>query len=140
MGKSKRCWFSKLSEAQLQALAHAAGVVASAAPRQALIASLYGSALAAPYGMTYLSPISMTTDDGSYFELETDRDGGLSMAYIKAQCRERKLSPTGNRFELVLSLLQHDGAGARAAAAHAAAVAEASAKRCEREKKRLRTA
>ena len=138
MGKASRCWFSKLSEPQLHALAHAMGI--AAAPRAALIASLYGSALAAPYGKTYLSPISMTTDDGAYFELETERDGGLPLDYIKAQCRERKLSPTGNRFELVLSLRQPDGAAACAAAAAAAATAEKAAKRCEREKKRLRTA
>ena len=138
MGKASRCWFSKLSESQLLALASAVGI--AAAPRAALIAGLYGSALAAPYGTTYLSPISMTADDGTYFELETERDGGLPMDYIKAQCRERKLSSTGNRFKLVLALLQHDGAAARAAAAQAAAAAEKSAKRCEREKKRLRTA
>lgn len=138
MAKSKRCWFSKLTDAQLYSLAQAVGI--EPAPRFALIARLYNSALAAPYGKTYLSPIGMTMEGGGYCELETDRDGGLSMDDIKVACRERKLSTTGNRFKLVLALLQHDGAGARAAAAAAAASAAERAKRCEREKKRLRVA
>ena len=118
MGKaSKRCWFSKLTDAQLVALAQAVGIAAAPGATHTLVARLHANALAAPYGKTYLSPIGTTSDDGGwYFELATDRDGGLSMDDLKQRCRERKLSPTGNRFKLVLALLQHDGARARAAA------------------------
>jgi hypothetical protein len=143
MGKaSKRSWFSKLTDAQLVELAESVGIDiagCAAAPRTrwraALVARLHANVLATPYGLTYLSP----TNFGSWWELETDRDG-ISMDDIKQQCRERKLSPTGNRFKLVLALLQHDGAGARAAAATAAQAAAVAEKRVEREKKRLRVA
>ena len=76
MGKaSKRCWFSKLTDAQLVALAQAVGIAAAPGATHTLVARLHANALAAPYGKTYLSPIGTTSDDGGwYFELATDRE------------------------------------------------------------------
>jgi hypothetical protein len=139
MGKtSKRCWFSKLTLPQLEALAAAAAVppardLSLHQAKAVLVARLYASPLAAVYGMTYLSPISGV---GGCFELVTDRDGGVSMDTLKAWCRERGVPVTGNRYKLVLALLHHDGAGARGTAA-AAAVKTAQGKKTALEMRKL---
>lgn len=105
---NQRCWYSKLSVEQLQALAAACGFYGCD-----LVMRLHAHPLSAPYGVSYKAQ-----SDGAYFEGD-DGSEGLSLDSLKYLCAERSLPVSGSRFTLVLALLNHDGAPARAAMAAA---------------------
>ena len=105
---NQRCWYSKLSVEQLQALAAACGFYGCD-----LVTRLHAHPLSAPYGVSYKAQ-----SDADFFAGD-DGSEGLSLDSLKYLCAERSLPVSGSRFTLVLALLNHDGAPARAAMAAA---------------------
>jgi hypothetical protein len=102
--KPPGCFYSGLTGAQLAECLRAVNAPVSAANKGELVARLRAHPLSAPYAVEGRAP----TLSRATVEFVGGRDG-LQLADIKERCKEAGVKTSGNKFDLVLRLLQLAG-------------------------------
>lgn len=102
----KRSWFDQCSLQELQQLCKAALLPASE-NKYTLVETLLQAELTAPYAYVFRPNNFGFSGYGSDYDSLSDELNGLSNAELKDQLKEKGLTTSGKRFDLVLRLLQY---------------------------------